>query len=45
MAKYGGAAVKLEDVAAIEHAIGIRRGGIWLNLTADQYAKLKNPGR
>ena len=32
MAKAGGAAKQLEDVAAIEHAITVGRGGIWLNL-------------
>jgi hypothetical protein len=41
MAKSGGAAKQLEDIAAIEHAIANGRGGIWLNLTAEQYAKLK----
>ena len=33
----------LEDRQAIEHGIEIGRGGVWLNLTAEQYAKLKKP--
>ena len=41
MARKGGAAMQLHDIAAIEHAIANGRGGIWLNLTAGQYAKLK----
>lgn len=41
MAKAGGAAKQLEDIAAIDHAIAVGRGGIWLNLTSEQYGKLK----
>ena len=29
------------SVAALEHEIEIGRGGVWLSLTPEQYAKLK----
>ena len=32
---------KLEDRQALDYAIENGRGSIWLNLTDDQYAKLK----
>jgi hypothetical protein len=32
---------KLEDKSAIEFAVKMGRGSMWLNLTDDQYAKLK----
>jgi hypothetical protein len=36
-----GADRKLEDRSALKYGIEIGRGAIWLNLTAEQYAKLK----
>jgi len=41
LARRGGAEMKLEDVQAIEYAIQMGRGNLWLNLTEDQYRKLK----
>lgn len=41
MARIGGASMKLEDKQALEFAIKNGRGSICLNLTDDQYAKLK----
>jgi hypothetical protein len=35
-----GALRMLEDKAALEHGIEIGRGGVWLNLTDEQYGKL-----
>ena len=32
---------KLEDRQALEYAIATGRGSLWLNLTDEQYAKLK----
>jgi len=32
----------LEERQALDHGIEIGRGGVWLNLTAEQYAKLTN---
>ena len=45
MAERGGYRLNLEGRQAIEHAIHNGRGGIWLNLTDEQYAKLKENGR
>jgi hypothetical protein len=36
-----GAERKLEDRSALESAIGMGRGSIWLILTPEQYMKLK----
>jgi hypothetical protein len=33
--------MKLEDVQAIEYGIQMGLGSVWLNLTEDQYQKLK----
>jgi hypothetical protein len=37
-----GAEKKLEDRSALEYGISLGRGSMWLSLTEDQYAKLKN---
>ena len=42
IARRGGCNMSLEGRQAIEHGIEIGRGGIWLELTEDQYAKLRN---
>jgi hypothetical protein len=36
-----GADQKLEDKSALEYAINMGRGSMWLNLTDEQYGKLK----
>ena len=41
MARRGGAAMKLEDIQAIEYGISTGRGSVWLNLTPEQYRRLK----
>jgi hypothetical protein len=41
LARPGGAVLNLEAEQAIHHGINIGRGGVWLNLTEDQYRKLK----
>ena len=41
LARRGGAVLNLETEQAIRHGIEIGRGGIWLNLTEEQYRKLK----
>lgn len=41
MARKGGAAMNLETLQALEHGIEIGRGGVWLELTEEQYEKLK----
>ena len=41
LARRGGAKLDLEAQQAIHHALETGRGGIWLNLTDDQYRKLK----
>ena len=41
LARIGGASMKLEDKQAIEFGIKNGRGSICLNLTDEQYAKLK----
>lgn len=41
MARRGGARLDLEAEQAIRHGLEIGRGGVWLNLTEDQYQKLK----
>lgn len=40
IAARGGCNMNLEGRQAIEHGIEIGRGGVWLELTEDQYAKL-----
>ena len=40
MARRGGAAMSLDVLQALDHGIEIGRGGIWLELTDDQYRKL-----
>jgi len=41
LAERGGCNLNLEGRQAIQHGIDIGRGGIWLELTEEQYAKLK----
>lgn len=41
LARRGGAITNLESEQAIHHGIDIGRGGVWLNLTEEQYRKLK----
>jgi hypothetical protein len=41
MAERGGCSMDLETRHAIMHAIDIGRGGVWLNLTDEQYNKLR----
>lgn len=41
LAQRGGAFSNLESRQAIDHAIAIDRGGVWLELTEEQYQKLK----
>jgi len=40
MARRGGAAFNLAGRQALEGGIGNGRGGVWLNLTEEQYRKL-----
>jgi hypothetical protein len=45
MAEKGGAAMRLEDRQALAYGIAQGRGSVWLNLTHEQYQKLKRrPG-
>jgi len=41
LAKRGGGVPDLESVSALERGIEIGRGGVWLSLTPEQYARLK----
>jgi hypothetical protein len=41
LARRGGAKLDLELEQAIRHGIEIGRGGVWLNLSEEQYLKLK----
>ena len=41
IAERGGHKLDLEGRQALQHAIDIGRGGIWLELTEEQYRKLK----
>jgi hypothetical protein len=41
LARRGGASLDLESEQAIRHGISIGRGGIWLNLSDEQYRKLR----
>jgi hypothetical protein len=43
MGLRGGAGKVLADRRAIEHGITLGRGSAWLNLTAEQYGKLRKP--
>lgn len=42
MAKRGGFTLNVSGRREIEEALRKRRGGIWLELTPEQYAKLRN---
>jgi hypothetical protein len=44
LAKRAGGLPDLAAVAAFDHAVSIGRGGVWLSLTQEQYAKLKTKG-
>jgi hypothetical protein len=41
MAERGGYSMHLEGRQALDRAIEVGRGGVWLELTEEQYAKLK----
>jgi len=41
MAKRGGSNLNLETRQAPDHGIEIGRGGVWLELTEEQYARLR----
>ena len=41
LARRGGADLSLEAEQEIRHGIEIGRGGVWLNLSEEQYRKLK----
>jgi hypothetical protein len=41
LATRGGADLNLESRASIDHGIAIGRGGFYLNLTDEQYLRLK----
>jgi hypothetical protein len=41
MARRGGAAMSLDVLQALDHGIEIGRGGIWLELSDEQYQKLR----
>ena len=41
MAERGGADISLAGRQALEHGIGVGRGGVWLMLDAEQYARLR----
>ena len=43
MAEKGGGKMNLEGRQAIEHGMKSGTGGIWLELTPDQFAKLLRP--
>ncbi len=45
MAEKGGAAMLLEDRQALDYGIAQGRGSVWLNLTWEQYQKLKRRSR
>jgi hypothetical protein len=44
LARRGGGLPDLESASALEHGIEIGRGGVWLNLTQEQYVKFENEG-
>ena len=41
MAKRGDSNLNLETRQALDHGIEIGRGGVWLELTEEQYARLR----
>lgn len=41
LAERGGCSMNLESRQALDHGIEIGRGGVWLELTEEQYRKLK----
>jgi hypothetical protein len=41
MAKRGGDNLNLETRQALDHCIEIGRGGVWLELTEEQYVRLR----
>jgi hypothetical protein len=41
MARRGGAAMSLDVLQALDHGIEFGRGGIWLELSDEQYQKLR----
>lgn len=43
IAERGGCNMNLESRQSLDHGIEIGRGGIWLELTGEQYRKLKGP--
>jgi hypothetical protein len=43
MAKRGGFTLNISGRQELEEAIRRRRGGIWLELTPEQYEKLRRP--
>ena len=45
LARRGEAWGNLESKQALEHGIETGRGGVWLNLTLEQYARLKRSPR
>jgi len=45
IAKRGGFTLKIAGRREIEGALRKGGGGIWLDLTPEQYAKLRTPGR
>jgi hypothetical protein len=42
LARHGGADFTLAGRQAIDHGIAIGRGAVWLQLTREQYAKLRS---
>ncbi len=40
LAERGNANLDLKSRAAIQHGISIGRGGVWLNLSKEQYSRL-----
>ena len=43
LVKRGGFTLNISGRQEIEEAIGKKRGGVWLELTPEQYAKLRQP--
>jgi hypothetical protein len=43
IARRGGCNMNLESLQALEHGIKKGRGGVWLELTEEQYGKLRTP--
>lgn len=41
LARRGGAEIDSETEQALRHGIEIGRGGVWLNLTEEQYRRLR----